>query len=609
MNNIIQLKPVRELFGKDYFIPAYQRGYRWTKLQVDDLLDDIYEFATREKASKKEFYCLQPIIVKHDNQKDRYEIIDGQQRLTTLLILLKYLQEKHLKGDEYSDEYGISLYRIRYETRPELANVFDNLSVECDTDIDSFHITEAYKIIDKWFVDKNSSRSVRDHIINTLIEDLETQKDSGIVQVIWYEIKDANANPIDTFIRINLGKISLSNAELIKALFLQERNFGEGDAAKLKQLEIASEWDRIENTLQDENFWWFLNKNKNTASSHIEFIFNMQRKSAIEKNTELSKQLGNDQFQTFRYYNLLFGSNPNYSKIKELWDEVISYFETFKEWYSNPEWYHYIGFLVSHGKTVDELKKLLNPKAIKTKEQATAKLVGLIKKEFEDIEWIEDEQIQGEYHLNIHYKTEKALLRKFFLMFNLEYIIQKSRQENLIYYFPFKSFKWDKKSKKEVFWDIEHVNSATDNSLEDQSDQIEWLGNVLLDVPDLNNDLKERIEKFVEKPKEETFEDLYNTVIEYIGDNNINETLKNSIGNLTLLDAGTNRGYGNALFSSKRRIVIDKDKSGVFVPICTKNVFLKYFDGNLQTSWTEKDIEGYRNFLEVEMAKFIKPRQ
>jgi len=292
-----------------------------------------------------------------------------------------------------------------------------------------------------------------------------------------------------------------------------------------------------------------------------------------------------------------------------LWDEVISYFETFKEWYSNPEWYHYIGFLVSHGKTVDELKKLLNPKAIKTKEQATAKLVGLIKKEFEDIEWIEDEQIQGEYHLNIHYKTEKALLRKFFLMFNLEYIIQKSRQENLIYYFPFKSFKWDKKSKKEVFWDIEHVNSATDNSLEDQSDQIEWLGNVLLDVPDLNNDLKERIEKFVEKPKEETFEDLYNTVIEYIGDNNINETLKNSIGNLTLLDAGTNRGYGNALFSSKRRIVIDKDKSGVFVPICTKNVFLKYFDGNLQTSWTEKDIEGYRNFLEVEMAKFIKPRQ
>jgi hypothetical protein len=376
----------------------------------------------------------------------------------------------------------------------------------------------------------------------------------------------------------------------------------------LKQLEIANDWDRIENTLQDENFWWFLNKNENTVSSHIEFIFNMQKKSAIEQKPELSKQLGNDQFQTFRYYNLLFGSNPNYSNIKELWDKVISYFETFKEWYSNPEWYHYIGFLVLQGKSVDELKKLLNPKSIKTKEEATAKLVGLIKKEFDDIVWVENEQIPGDYHLNIHYKTEKSLLRKFFLMFNLEYIIQKSKQETLIYYFPFKSFKWDKKSKKEVFWDIEHVNSATDNSLEHQSDQIEWLGNVLLDVPDLNSDLKERIEKFVEKPKEAAFEELYNTVIEYIGDNNINETLKNSIGNLTLLDAGTNRGYGNALFSSKRRIVIEKDKSGVFVPMCTKNVFLKYFDGNLQTKWTEKDIEAYRDFLETTMTKFIKPK-
>lgn len=609
MNNIIQLKPVRELFGKDYFIPSYQRGYRWTKSQVNDLLDDIYEFATRPKVSKKEFYCLQPIIVKYDEQKARFEIIDGQQRLTTILILLKYLQEKHLKGEQYIDEYGISLYSISYETRPELNNVFKNLSVKNNKDIDSYHITEAYEIIEKWFSKKESPRSVRDHIINTLVEDIVTQKESGIVQVIWYEIKDPKANPIDTFIRINLGKISLTNAELIKALFLQERNFGEGDAAKLKQLEIASEWDRIENTLQDENFWWFLNKDENTASSHIEFIFNMQRKAAIDQNPALTKELGSDQFQTFRYYYLLFGSSPNYSMIKGLWDDVISYFETFKEWYSNPEWYHYIGFLVSHGESVDELKKLLNPEKIQTKEQATEKLINLIKIVFEKILWIESDQNPGEYHLNIHYKTDKALLREFFLMFNLEYIIQKSKQGTLIYYFPFKSFKWNNKSKKEVFWDIEHVNSATDNSLDEQSDQLEWLENVLLDVPDLNSDLKERIEKFVENPKEEAFEDLYNTVIEDIGDNNINEALKNSIGNLTLLDAGTNRGYGNALFSSKRRIIIEKDKNGVFVPMCTKNVFLKYFDGNLQTKWTEKDIEAYRDFLETTMSKFIKPMQ
>lgn len=608
MTNEIGLKPIKELFDKSYFIPAYQRGYRWTKSQVNDLLDDIYEFATKTKVSKKEFYCLQPIIVKYQDKKDRFEIIDGQQRLTTLLILLKYLKEKHLKGDDYSNEYGISLYKITYETRPELANVFDNLSQECDTDIDSYHITQAYKIIDDWFELKDSKRSVRDSIINTLVENFDTQKESGIVQVIWYEIKDVDANPIDTFIRINLGKISLTNAELIKALFLQERNFGDGNAAKLKQLEIAGEWDRIENALQDENFWWFLNKNENRASSHIEFIFDMQRKAAIEDNPLLSEELGNDQFTTFRYYYRLIGANPNYSKIKELWDKVISYYETFKEWYSNPEWYHYIGFLVSQGRSVDELKKLLNSETIKTKEQATSKLLDLIKKEFEEVAWIEDVLTPGEYHLNIDYKTDKGLLRKFFLLFNLEYIIEKSKQESLIYYFPFKSFKWNHKSKTEVFWDIEHVNSATDNSLDKEDDQLEWLRNVILDVPNLEKELKERILRFLDKPNKDGFEDLFNTVIELIEDDSITDLLKNSIGNLTLLDAGTNRGYGNALFTTKRRIVIEKDKKGVFVPICTKNVFLKYFDGNLQTKWTAKDIDAYREFLELTMTKFIKPR-
>src|SRR6202012_1103570 len=98
-----------------------------------------------------------------------------------------------------------------------------------------------------------------------------------LVQVIWYELDPSDLKPIDTFIRINLGKIPLTNAELIKALFLQERNFGKSEAARLMQLEIAQEWDHIENQLQDENFWWFLNRAGNNASSHIEFIFDIMQ--------------------------------------------------------------------------------------------------------------------------------------------------------------------------------------------------------------------------------------------------------------------------------------------------------------------------------------------
>jgi uncharacterized protein with ParB-like and HNH nuclease domain len=141
MNNNIELRSVRELMGMNYFIPAYQRGYRWTKSQVEDLLNDLLAFATKKNKTEKEFYCLQPIVLRNiqedvlsdDHRKSSiqnatiYEVIDGQQRLTTILIILKYLQDKVLKGDTFESEYRFSLYKIIYETRPNLVEIFNQL--------------------------------------------------------------------------------------------------------------------------------------------------------------------------------------------------------------------------------------------------------------------------------------------------------------------------------------------------------------------------------------------------------------------------------------------------------------------------------------------------
>ena len=92
MNNSVNLYSISELLEKKFFVPSYQRGYRWTEQQVKELLDDIFSFATKKKADG-EFYCLQPIVVKKRLDDDKsYELIDGQQRLTTLKILLEYLE-------------------------------------------------------------------------------------------------------------------------------------------------------------------------------------------------------------------------------------------------------------------------------------------------------------------------------------------------------------------------------------------------------------------------------------------------------------------------------------------------------------------------------------
>ena len=126
MESKIELKKTNELLGMNFYIPSYQRGYRWTEQQVKDLLNDIDEF----KQEGDNWYCLQPLVVKKTildidqfkqeiesktelqeiivalNRQIRYEVIDGQQRLTTIFIILSYFG-------------ATNIFDIEYETRKE----------------------------------------------------------------------------------------------------------------------------------------------------------------------------------------------------------------------------------------------------------------------------------------------------------------------------------------------------------------------------------------------------------------------------------------------------------------------------------------------------------
>jgi len=74
----------------------------------------------------------------------------------------------------------------------------------------------------------------------------------------------------------------------------------------------------------------------------------------------------------------------------------------------------------------------------------------------------------------------------------------------------------------------------------------------------------------------------------------------NSIDNLVLLDASTNRSYQNAIFPMKRRTIIEREKTGTFVPICTKNVFMKFYSTEIDqmTLWGSNDREQYLKDIE-----------
>lgn len=633
MSNKIELKSISELHGMNFFIPNYQRGYRWTKQQVKDLLDDIQEFIDKKHEG---FYCIQPLVVKRNVIKKesfieelkkigknasnnlieetekvisnytRWEVIDGQQRLTTIYILIAFL--------EYSNEYT-----IEYETRPDSMSFLMKIEDgKIDENIDYYHIVEAKKQIVDWF---NINKSVdKQKYSTTLLND---------VKFIWYESVDED--PIKVFTRLNIGKIPLTNAELIKALFLNKSNFQAADYEKirLQQQEIASEWDTIENTLQNDEFWLFLNELKYDKPNRIDFILDLIcEKDSLDLRRLLTeeemKDIGTDEYKTFRYFYYLFKKKSDVDNkesdvaILEYWANIKLYFQTFQEWFNDLELYHYTGFLIEYKIEISDIIDEWN-KPNRTKETFLSEYVKpKIKQKLSQYS-----DLAKQYEVNGNPKTQ---CRPLLLLHNIQTIISQNKtlinteryRLPVFYKFPFHLFKKEK-------WDVEHIDSHTENPLENETEQKEWLKASFIGITDkkLRGEIKAYLsEKSEENPK---FEDLYTSIVSSTTVNKLTDYEKDMLWNFTLLDASTNRSYGNAIFPAKRRVIIGKDQGKTitveddfevkenegaiaFIPPCTKNIFLKYYNPatNNIREWTKDDAEAYLNNIKTNLNDFLK---
>lgn len=78
-SNNLRLETIYGLLEMNFFIPGYQRGYRWKKQQVESLLNDIWEF--QKKSSETDFYCLQPIVIRlmTDEDKQKQDICTDEE--------------------------------------------------------------------------------------------------------------------------------------------------------------------------------------------------------------------------------------------------------------------------------------------------------------------------------------------------------------------------------------------------------------------------------------------------------------------------------------------------------------------------------------------------
>lgn len=519
----IQTITIGDLKNYKFYVPSYQRGYRWTEHEVTAFLDDISEFSTEGGKS----YCIQPLMVKLRDDGS-YEVVDGQQRLTTVYIFMK-IAEQEIRS-------AVPPFEIEYETRSNSAQFLKSLSDASNLDkykeknIDFFHMASAYETMNKW-LESQPDKSVAIQELNTKIR--------KSVFFIWYEIP-SNSNPISIFTKVNLGKIPLTNAELIKALLLNKNNFSKDSKNRLhedndkniikRQTEISVAWDRIEQGLRDDSFWYFLNE-KDRSGTRIDMLFELLAK---EQNKHLRTAIQTQQ----NYFSFLVISaamdvaKDKEAFVKNFWDEVEKLYDEFRDWYNDLDKYHIIGYLIASGVTISEIFTITRGKR---KSVVMKDLLAKVK------------SVTGDYDLNtISYDTsnDRRKIRRLLLLFNIATLVCKSEKQ---YRFPFDIYKGETGEK--IKWDIEHIHATADDT--DEADD--------------------------------------------------------GIGNLTLLDAQTNRSYKDAPFDEKRKIIIERESKGLFVPLCTKNIFLKVYTEtpDEMNIWNDNDKRDYIDAMKSTLNTFF----
>lgn len=630
--NNLELLAIPDLYNKNFFIPDYQRGYRWGTRQIEQFIDDLTNFFEKGKG---EFYCLQPVVVKAMSEEEVklnglisendnncwYEVIDGQQRLTTIRIILAMFSKIKRRFK--------SGFTIKYKTRPSLGEIFDNFIYDDETDpyevtieneehldIDSWHIIQATRCLLNWLKNGEQRGNGLNFFEGTFLENFTHKKNlegKKSVQIIWYELRD-NSDPNETFKRLNDKKVSLNNAELIRAMFLSDsaeyecdENIIEGYPEEVqeivrereqarKQSHIIEQWDIIEKQLRQPSFWAFVKNDASDAgySSRIEYLFDLISKRDMNEKDELF---------TYLRFEEMVKAKVVVRGLWDLWLRVESSFSTLLAWFQNREYYHKIGFLIAEKSNL-VLMDLLDKSTKQTKSQFARNIDLMIKRH---IMINTDDDI---YTYSYDDSKQAAALKRILFYFNVESTRIADSQDK----FPFELYK------KQV-WTLEHIHAQNSERI-DRTDKVkwaEWMDENIKALRHLTNRFSEG-EKYDPRPLIEYLEEkkkivktntfvfddftrCFDSVNAYYNNMALSEGGTpeiHNISNMALLSSKVNSSISNSVFEVKRQLILENDANGEYIPYCTRLVFLKYYnrhkeDFSVQQSfyWSEEDRKNY----------------
>lgn len=649
MANNLKIKHVADLKGMTFRIPSYQRGYRWERKQIMQLLDDLQDFANSiaaaklmdsknqmwnkknpNEASKRidnelniGYYCLQPLAVVKNNE-DTYDIIDGQQRLTTIYLILHYL--------------GIQLYSLSFESRDAgffATNNFAKSNNEALQNIDFYFMTKAYEVIEDWF--KNNPKNEIKELLSP--KDYSNDKEQNDlllhdVRFIWYETSAISA--ITTFNNLNYGKIGLTAAELVKAaLFECDRYEYEKRPIEISNAFSRSiKWSAMEESLQNKYFWGMIHPEKGESDLHLEFILRFVAEEIDQIMQYSNKYNWNEQDSDWIYTiidqaiadeNL---ENDHKEKLLDLtqrvdyiWIQIQKVFTVFRNWFEDRTLYHQIGLYI-----------LIKTKGWGVRKQTSLEIISelynlynnTLKSEFsEQLRNMIGDLVKASKALDqLRYGSDDMEIRKILLLYNVEVTLDNQQEEPR---FPF-HLAGSKELKS-----LEHIHPQ---NLDD--DEIDYEGikrwfntryqilnaqgvttnsNKLAlqnAINNLNINLKD--EQTFKKNEQQCRQDLHEIDKEFDELAEMNSEIMHSIKNLALVDGPTNSALSNNLMDEKRTILKlrsqipeSKEEPESYIPIGTWYAFNKYYSSNVQDLkfWTKHDREAYFDVINKIYNKYI----
>ncbi|MCM3132880.1 DUF262 domain-containing protein [Paenibacillus polysaccharolyticus] len=351
---------MKDLMRLDFVVPSYQRGYRWGSTQVVQLIDDIYE-----EQNKK--YYLQPLVVSNVTSSElKWNIIDGQQRLTTIFIIVgafNYLISKNPVNIIHDSNLRMNL---EYESRTS-SDIFLSFLTDyrnlAELPMEVLNQERLWETFKRYKIEANVEKNLDFEYmlnafctsVNKLNELLGKNQMNNLIDLkqrmlndcafIWYPINatdnDKRNSEITQFSKINMGKIELTDAELIKAEILNPSRLNKGlerNKIKEKQFAISEVWYSIENELRKPDFWAFVpHENQYSINNHsrtrIDVLFEYL---LLEKESELRR--GVDRYieelsSSFKYS--LFTRVQQHPNNDKTWGKIVDIFEQLKELYES----------------------------------------------------------------------------------------------------------------------------------------------------------------------------------------------------------------------------------------------------------------------------------